>query len=57
MAGKEYVLINAEARSELLRKEGLSDLDHSRVETTTLNYTPIDYLSTDDSKSSPVPYR
>ena len=29
MAGKEYVLINAEARSELLRKEGLSDLDHS----------------------------
>ena len=29
----------------------------TRVETTTLNYTLIDYLSTDDSKSSPVPYR
>ena len=27
------------------------------VETTTLNYTLIDYPSSDDSKSGPVPYR
>ena len=29
----------------------------TRVETTTLNYNPVDYLSTDDCMSSPVPYR
>ena len=29
MAGREYMLINAQARSELLREEELSDLDHS----------------------------
>ena len=29
MTGNEYLLIKAEARSEFLRKEELSDLDHS----------------------------
>ena len=29
MTGKEYSLIDAEARSELLREEELFDLDHS----------------------------
>ena len=29
MTGKEYLLIDAEARSELLREEELSVLDHS----------------------------
>ena len=29
MTGKEYLLINAEARSELLREEGLTGLDRS----------------------------
>ena len=39
------------------RPFGGSRFAGTRVETTTLNYTPIDYLSTGDSKSSPVPYR
>ena len=57
LASKSYLGAGADTGGPAVIPLGDSRVAGTRVEFTTLNHTPIVYLSTDDSKSSPVPYR